>query len=216
MSPTRSASVAGLSAALVVASALAVGCSPALPSTRPGSSGTPTIAAEPTATVEPTPTAEPTVRSGVLFEVSGEQAAIVDLIIRFVTAFNAADLTAAEGLLKGDASVSDCDYASEGLVTASTPAAIRTWLRARFADHDHLVIGRIFNMNPDSDRAVGVDFANRTSEAIIRAGAPSGIVPQVSAKVVVDPTGMRIAAFANGPGGAAPADVRRLCSVLKP
>ena len=80
-------------------------------------------------------------------------------------------------------------------------------------DHDRLVIGRIINMNPDSDRAVGVEFALRSSDSIATLGAPNGLVPEVTAKIVVDASGEKIVAFANGPGGVDPGDVRQLCSV---
>ena len=138
---------------------------------------------------------------------------MVALVVRFVAAFNAARMDEAVALFAEDANVSDCDYASQTVVEARGPAAIRSWLERRIADHDRLVIGRIFNMNPDSDRAIGVEFALRSSDSIARLGAPSGLVPEVTAKIAIDASGERIEAFANGPGGADPGDVRRLCSV---
>jgi len=151
--------------------------------------------------------------SSVTFAVTGAQADKVALVVRFVTAFNAGRLDDASAVFASDASVNDCDYATHAIVEAQGLPAIRAWLVQRFADHDRLVIARIFNMNPDSDQAVGVDFASRSSDTMARLGAPNCLVPQVSAKIVIDASGQRIAGFANGPGGAAPGDVRRWCSV---
>jgi hypothetical protein len=145
--------------------------------------------------------------------VTGSQAGTVALVVRFVAAFNAARIEEALALFSEDANVSDCDYASRTVVEAKGRAAIRSWLERRMADHDRFVIGRIFNMNPDSDLGIGVEFALRSSDSIATLGAPNGLVPEVAAKIVIDASGERFAAFANGPGGAAPGDVRQLCSV---
>jgi hypothetical protein len=153
---------------------------------------------------------------GDVFSVSGVQAIQVDLIVRFVTAFNAADLDTALGLMTDDPGMSDCDFERHVVVDMQGKARIRAWLRQRFADHDRMVIGRIFNMNPDSDRAVGVEFANRVSDTIVRLGAVGGVIPGVVAKVVFDAAGHRIAKIANGPFGADPAVVAQLCSVATP
>jgi SnoaL-like domain/Neocarzinostatin family len=148
------------------------------------------------------------------FTVFGASPASVALVVRFVDAFNAADLESAFALFADDANVSDCDFAAHTVVQAQGRDAIRAWLAARFADHDRLVIGSIFNHNPDSDRAVGVEFARRSSDTIARLGAPDGITPQVEAKVVLDASGRRVGAFANGPGGADPVVVAQACSVI--
>jgi SnoaL-like domain len=147
------------------------------------------------------------------FTVSGASPAFVALVVRFVDAFNAGDLERAAALFADDANVSDCDFTTHTIVEGQGRDAIRGWLAARFADHDRLVIGSIFNHNPDSDRAVGVEFTKRTSDTIARLGAPDGIAPDVDAKVVLDAAGARLAAFANGPGGADPGVVLRECSV---
>jgi hypothetical protein len=130
-----------------------------------------------------------------------------------VTAFNDARLEDARALFAEDANVSDCDYGSQTVVEFQGRAEIRSWLVGRMDDHDRLVISRIFNMNPDSDQAVGVEFALRSSDSITTLGAPNGLVPEVTAKIVIDASRERIAAFAYGPGGADPADVRQLCSI---
>ena len=147
------------------------------------------------------------------FAVSGASPAFVALVVRFVDAFNAADLETAAALFADDADVSDCDFMTHTVVEAQGRDAIRAWLVGRFADHDRLVIGRIFNANPDSDRAVGVEFALRSSDTIASLGAPDGITPDVSAKVVLDTSGQKLAAFANGPGGADLGVILRSCSI---
>jgi hypothetical protein len=151
--------------------------------------------------------------SGLTFTVTGSQAGAVALVVRFGAAFNAARMEEALALFAEDANVSDCDYASQTVFEAKGRAGIRSWLEGRMADHDRLVIGRIFNMNPDSDLAIGVEFALRSSDSIAALGAPNGLVPELAAKVVIDASGERMAAFANGPAGADPGDVRQLCSV---
>ena len=157
----------------------------------------------------PGPSASPSAS----FTVSGASPAFVAMVVRFVDAFNAADLEAAAALFADDANVSDCDFTTHTVVEMRGRDAIRAWLVGRFADHDRLVIGRIFNANPDSDQAAGVEFARRSSDMIARLGAPDGIAPETSAKVVLDGSGQKIAGFANGPGGADPGIVIRSCSV---
>jgi hypothetical protein len=195
---------------LIVVSLLFAACS-ALPS--------PTVtqhqSVEPPATevASPQPTSPLVSPGGDVFSVSGVQAIQVALIVRFVTAFNAADLDTALGLMTDDPEMSDCDFERHEVVDMQGKARIRAWLGQRFADHDRMVIGGIFNVNPDSDRAVGVEFSNRVSDTIVRLGAVGGVIPGVVAKVVFDADGHRIATFANGPFGADPAVVARLCSV---
>jgi hypothetical protein len=153
-----------------------------------------------------------------IFTVTGPEADKVALVVRFVTAFNAARLDDASALLTDDAGISDCDYVTHTVVLAQGKTAVRTWLGQRFADHDQLVIADIFNMNPDpnSNRGAGVDFARRTSDTIARLGAPHGLVQDLGAKVVIDESGQKIRGFAMGPFGADPGIVLRTCSVPGP
>ena len=185
---------------------LLTGCSPVAPVSQLASQGSPSL---------PPLRSQPSTSSSVTFTVTGTQANKVALVVRFVIAFDAARLDDASALFADevDANISDCDYATHVIVTAQGLPAIRAWLVRRFADHDRLVIARIFNMNPDSDQAVGVDFASRSSDTIARLGAPNGLVPKLGAKVVFDASGQRIGVFANAPGGADPAVVLNVCSV---
>lgn len=133
------------------------------------------------------------------------------MVARFVTDFNAGRLNDAAALFTDDASVSDCDYTTQTAILARGRTAIRAWLERRFADHDRLIVARIFNMNPDSDRAVGVEFAARSSDTIARLGARDGIVPETVGTIVFDTSGQRILGFVNGPGDLTVA--LRVCSV---
>jgi hypothetical protein len=102
--------------------------------------------------------------------------------------------------------MSDCDYRTHRAVILKGKTQIGAWLRKRFADHDVLTIGRVWNAVDYQDDAAGVDYERRVSVLF-----PGGIVPKVSTKVVFARSG-RIAGFANGPGGA-PADQQtRICS----
>ena len=180
---------------------MAVACSPVPPSS-------PYLPANSPSVLSP-----PVPSSDLTFAVTGSQAGMVALVVRFVAAFNAARMDEAVALFAEDANVSDCDYASQTVVEARGRAAIRSWLERRIADHDRLVIGKIFNMNPDSDLAIGVEFSLRSSDSIAALGAPNGLVPKVAAKIVIDPSGELMATFANGPVGVDPGGVRQLCSV---
>ncbi len=209
------------SMALAAAVALVSGCAqPTLPprttppEPAPASTRSPIVPPTPGASagaVHPSPSVAPTATAG--FSLTLEQASRVDLILRFVASYDARRLKAAMSLLAPDASVSDCDYSSGNVVQASDKAGIRSWMQRRFSDHDTLVVGAIFNSNPDSDQAFGVTFASRSSDTLARLGRPDGIVPQVIAKVVFDPAGRLIAGFENGPGGASTSEIAQACSV---
>lgn len=153
-----------------------------------------------------------------IFAVTGLEAERVASVVRFVTAFDAGRLDDASAVFADDAALNDCDFVTHEIIEARGRAAIRAWLVQRFADHDRLVIARIFNMNPDpnSNQGVGVEWALRSSDTIARLGAPNGIVPQGVAKVVFDTSGQRIIGFANAPGGAPAGVVLNMCSVPTP
>lgn len=162
------------------------------------------------ASSSPNPAASPEPN---VFAVSGAQATQVDLVVRFVAAWNREDVGGALAVLTPDIQVSDCDYRTHEVVEAAGQSAVRSWLLARFSDHDRLEIGRIFNANPDSSSAAGVDWANRRSTTIAALGAPNGIRPELSAKVGFEESGSAIAGIANGPGGAPAAQITRICTV---
>ena len=85
------------------------------------------------------------------------------------------------------------------------------WVGARIADHDRFYAESIENTNPDpSSAAIGVRFARRSNDTLRQLGYEAGIAPRLDAKVAFDGSGesLRIATFANGPGGG-PAELCR-------
>jgi hypothetical protein len=140
------------------------------------------------------------------YSLVGRQAQEVGVTIRFVNAFNARNLREALATFAVNAGGSDCDYRDARVVGLGGKRGIAAWLRRRFADDDHLGIGRVFNENPaQAVGGLGIDWAIRRSKTLRRLGFPRGIVPQGSAKLVFT-TGSppRIARFANGPFGGDP------------
>ena len=68
-----------------------------------------------------------------------------------------------------------------------------------------LVLGRIYNENPDMPvGVVAIEFAQRTSLTLRRLGFASGIVPKVATKVLFTSGSIRIRAFSLGPVGGSP------------
>jgi len=145
-------------------------------------------------------------RSSAVFSVDARQASQVAVIVDFVHAWNTRQLSKALALLMPNASMSDCDYRTHRAVSLKGKTQIASWLRKRFADHDVLTIGRIWNENPAQDRVAGVDYDRRTSKLF-----PGGMLPKASTKVIFASDG-RILAFANGPFGAPPDQQTRSCS----
>jgi hypothetical protein len=128
----------------------------------------------------------------------------VALAEQFIDAFNRGDSAALLGLLVDDPSVSDCDYTAAADVEFRGRDQVSQWIAARIADHDHLTVERIENGNPDpSSAAIGVTFNRRSSDSLRALGFLTGIHPKSSAKIRFAGTGngLRIEAFANGPGG---------------
>jgi hypothetical protein len=104
--------------------------------------------------------------------------------------------------------VSDCDYRKVEDVDFHGRIEITGWLRARMADHDHLMVGRIYDENPEQPvGVVGVEYQRRTSDTLRALGFASGIRPKVATKVVFTPDG-HFQRFANGPFGG-PSEVCR-------
>ena len=119
----------------------------------------------------------------------------------FLDAYNAAQLSDALAPLTDDVGWTDCDYQKQAVVKVSGKSNMTPYLQARFADHDMLTIGTVWNLNPDpsTNQAVAVDFSNRRSDTLKRLGFGTGIHVPVSAKIVFADDG-RIAgaAFASG------------------
>ena len=144
------------------------------------------------------------------YSLVGRQAQEVAVTIRFVNAFNAHNLQQALAAFAPNAVGSDCDYRHVQVVLFKGRREIAAWLRKRFADDDHLGIARVSNANPEEPVGVlGIEWAIRKSTTLRRLGFPQGIVPQLSAKVILTRAfPPRISAFGNGPGGGDPSICR--------
>lgn len=134
------------------------------------------------------------------FSLNGAQAGQVAAVVNLVRAYNGGRIDEALALLDEQVGISDCDYRKVRVVTFSGRSEAEGWLSQRVADHDRLQLQSIWNLNP-GDAAVGVVWALRSSDSLKSRGFPKGILPQLDAKVVFDPTTNQITRFANGPYG---------------
>jgi hypothetical protein len=160
------------------------------------------------AVVEPTPTlaagapGSPAVRSsptaipttiGSWGTLSAVDAREVATVVAYLDAYNAGRVDEALALLADRPAYYDCDYAGQGLTAVATTAmaggrqAVADWLRARFADHDHITLESL-GVGPNT-RAVAVRIRRRTSDSLGRLGFAAGTTPQATAKWVVTPSG---------------------------
>ena len=129
----------------------------------------------------------------------------VSAAVRFVGAFNRRRLAEARALLSSDVAISDCNYERVRVEQFHGLAPATGWLRRRFAERDRLVLGRIYNENPDSPvGVVGIEFSQRTNMTLRRLGFASGIVPKEATKVLFTAGSIRIRAFSLGPVGGSP------------
>lgn len=174
----------------------------------------PTLLTTSTATPSPSTPATSAVPSPSTdaFRVTGDEAAAVSTVERFVQFINVGNSDAAAALLSEDAVASDCDFANHTVIQSTGEASVSRWLKDRIADHDRFTIGEIFNENAVFGPVVGVQFSNRSSDTLARLGAPHGIVPKEVAKVVLTSDMAQIRAFALGPGGADPGVISDVCS----
>jgi len=129
---------------------------------------------------------------------------LTELNEQFIEAFNRGDRSAVLALMIDDPLVSDCDYANVTVVEVRGRDQVSAWIDGRIADHDRFTVERIENGNTDaSSAAIGVVFAQRSSDSLRALGFPDGVRPQSGAKIEFtgSGTGLRITVFANGPGG---------------
>jgi hypothetical protein len=126
------------------------------------------------------------------FSVSRAQAEEVAAVAGFIRSYNQRDLKGALSYfvtrrLPGQSSITatDCDYRGKKTDVYALRSGLVRWLRGRFADHDRLTLGRIFDQNPSQPvGVVGVEYVRRTSDTLQKLGYPNGIVPQVGQKLV--------------------------------
>jgi hypothetical protein len=146
------------------------------------------------------------------FRVNADEAAAISTVERFIHSINAGDINGVQALVAQDAGGSDCDYIQRTVVVFIGKPSVMQWLRAHIADHDRLTVGSIFNANEVFTPVVGVEFANRSSDTLARLGFPGGVVPSLSAKVVLTPDMTQVGGFNLGPGGADPGTIASACS----
>ena len=129
-------------------------------------------------------------------------AARVELITRFLAAFNAGNIDVAMEAFATDSGVSDCDYDHVRAYEARGRAKVASWLEERARDHD-VLLPATYEVADFDPLVAGVGFARRTNDTLRRLGFPNGIVPNLAAKVRFSLSDGRllIETFANGPIG---------------
>lgn len=130
------------------------------------------------------------------------QARATAVVVAFLDAYNAGDLSSALALLTEDVLVSDCDYGKRATVTAYGKQGASAWLNSRIADHDRFVLAELYFGEPNAEGAfaVAVSYERRTSDTLRSLGFPDGIRPRLATKTVVTESGDRLRVFNNGPG----------------
>ncbi len=139
-----------------------------------------------------------------VFSLSARKARQVATVLSLLDAYNRGSLDQVLALLDDGIGWSDCNYSSILVVNLTGKSEVATYLQQRFADHDRLEIGTIFNHNPEPEtggRALGIQYVRRTSDTLRALGFPNGISPDLASKVVFTDRDDRIVAFANGPFG---------------
>jgi hypothetical protein len=130
------------------------------------------------------------------FAVDANQARQIDVVVRFLDAYNAGRVREALAQFRATDDraqrprlpfAGDCDYAHNTSDGAFGRRGIGAWLRKRVADHDRLTLGSIRNDTHDT-RVLLVLYARRTSDTLRRLGFPRGVAPAHGAKVVFTPT----------------------------
>jgi hypothetical protein len=144
----------------------------------------------------PNASQRPAITPSALFSVASPQALQISNLVRFLAAFNSADINAALSLVADDIVVGDCDYAKGETVNYRGRAEVSTWLRERAADGDRIEADGFFNQSPDGN-AIGVIGVQRRSGALANRGFPQGIQYAGTPKVAFRKDGL-IVAFVYG------------------
>lgn len=125
------------------------------------------------------------------FSLTRLQAEEVAALVGFLHAYNRADLKAALSYfttkrVSGQTAITatDCDYRRQKTQIYVFREGLVRWLKQRFADHDRLTLGRVYDENSAQPVAVVlVEYARRTSGTLKKLGYPKGIVPQIGQKL---------------------------------
>jgi hypothetical protein len=162
---------------------------PPIPGDVPAPTTTTVATAAPAQT--PTPAASPPTTSNWGTIGTGD-AREVATVLAYLDAYNAGRLDETMALLADRPAYYACDYAGQGFTAVATTAmaggreAVADWLRARFADHDHITLESL-GVGPNT-RAVAVRIRRRTSDSLRRLGFAAGTAPQATGKWVVTPS----------------------------
>ena len=151
----------------------------------------------------PQAVALPTPQSDV-FVVTAGRARMVRTLLTLIEAYDATALSDALALVADNVVWTDCDYAAGAAVEVRGKSNLREYLAKRSADHDHIEIGTLWNLNPEpaTNATVGLTIARRTSDTLAHLRFKNGIVGSVSIKVnfiTDDRIGGFVGASANQP-----------------
>jgi len=110
-----------------------------------------------------------------VYHLTQPEANDIALASRFYAAYNTGQLAAVMALLSAAPQLTDCDYATRAAVSLTGRSAIESYLRARFAEHDHWIV-EFYQENPASTYAVVVVLPlERSNDTLRRLGAPGGV-----------------------------------------
>jgi hypothetical protein len=153
----------------------------------------------------------PTVQDGT-YRLPLGQAHLVARVEAFFAAYNAGKLADVMAFLDEAPHLSDCNYRTGEVVFVDGRAAIETYLRERFAEHDKWEV-RLFNENAQNDQLVGVEPVQRQNRTLRALGVPGAVKRDfaLSFVIVFAPDHEHISDVVFGTMGASPGVVERLC-----
>jgi hypothetical protein len=155
------------------------------------------------------PVVPPTQPVGI-YHVTQRMANEIAIASQFYAAYNSGQLAVVMSLLSAQPRLVDCNYTTHAPLTVAGRSAIATYLRARFADHDHWTV-EFYNEDPANDRVIAVVPLLRESDLLLRLGASGGIKRSfpVDFYLAFSPDGLHIELVA---WSTMPGDVTILCS----
>jgi hypothetical protein len=125
------------------------------------------------------------VSGGNVFDLTGTQAGEVRAVVAFFDSYDRRELSGALYWLTADVVVGDCDYRHQAFIQFLGKPRAQYWLLDRFADHDSVVVRRLFDANADQPVGVVILDWTRTSDTLGALGRKSGVQGQ-GAKIAFD------------------------------
>jgi hypothetical protein len=119
------------------------------------------------------PVVPPTQPVGI-YHVSQRMANEIAIASQFYAAYNSGQLAVVMSLLSAQPRLVDCDYTTHATLTVNGRGAIASYLRVRFAEHDHWTV-EFYNEDPANDRVIAVVPLLRESGLLLGLGASGGI-----------------------------------------